>query len=148
MIASGPDAAAYSQGATSQSVALALETMYQYTAYFADNDPREVCPSWGLYRGGRRILVRCVHPGVHIEGAGDISEVCPSWGSYRGGRGILDYGNFKLTNQVARNEGSIFHSHLVSGSIVGRWPLVAGSIGTLFASGLNGHRPISFSAVV
>lgn len=42
MIASGPDAAAYVDGATTQTVALALETMYQYTAYFADNDPREV----------------------------------------------------------------------------------------------------------
>ena len=28
---------------------------------------------------------------------------------------VLDYGNFKLTNQVARNEGSIFDSYLVSG---------------------------------
>ena len=27
----------------------------------------------------------------------------------------LDYNNFKLTNQVARNAGSIFRSHLVSG---------------------------------
>ena len=60
----------------------------------------------------------------------------------------LDYGNFKLTNQVARNEGSIFHSRLAEGSIVGRWPLVARSIETLVASGLNGHCPISFSAVV
>ena len=60
----------------------------------------------------------------------------------------LDYGNFKLTNQVARNSGSIFHSHLITGSIVGRWPLVLGSIGTLVANGLNGHCPISFSAVV
>ena len=42
MIASGPDAVAYASGARDQSVALALETMYQYTAYFADNDPREV----------------------------------------------------------------------------------------------------------
>ena len=31
------------------------------------------------------------------------------------------------------------------GSIVGRWPLVPGSIGTLVASDLNGHCPISFS---
>ena len=36
----------------------------------------------------------------------------------------------------------------LAGSIVGRWPLVPGSIGTLVASGLNGHCPISFSAVV
>ena len=42
MIASGPDALAYAKGSKVQSVALALETMYQYTAYFADNDPREV----------------------------------------------------------------------------------------------------------
>ena len=34
---------------------------------------------------------------------------------------ILDYSNFKLTNQVARNAGSIFHSHLVSG--IYSWPL-------------------------
>ena len=40
MIASGPDAVAYKD--SSQSVAYALETMYQYTAYFPDNDPREV----------------------------------------------------------------------------------------------------------
>ena len=32
-----------------------------------------------------------------------------------------DYGNFKWTNQVERNEGSIFHSHLVSG--IYSWPL-------------------------
>ena len=37
----------------------------------------------------------------------------------------LDYGNFKLTNQVARNEGSIFHSHLVSG--IYSWPLAPSS---------------------
>ena len=42
MIASGPDALAYAKGSKAQSVALTLETMYQYTAYFADNDPREV----------------------------------------------------------------------------------------------------------
>ena len=52
----------------------------------------------------------------------------------------LDYSNFKLTSPVARNGGSI--------SIVGHWPLVPGSVGTLVASGLNGHCPISFSAVV
>ena len=33
---------------------------------------------------------------------------------------ILDYGSFKLTNQVARNEESIFHSHLISG--IYSWP--------------------------
>ena len=33
----------------------------------------------------------------------------------------LDYGNFKLTNQVVRNAGSIFHSHLVSR--IYSWPL-------------------------
>ena len=36
----------------------------------------------------------------------------------------------------------------LAGSIVGCWPLVPGSIGTLVASGLNGHCLISFSAVV
>ena len=56
MIASGPDAVAYASGARDQSVALALETMYQYTAYFADNDPREVYVSLvpGLFPGGRK----------------------------------------------------------------------------------------------
>ena len=49
MIASGPDAAAYAGGAATQSVALALETMYHYTAYFADNDPREVhCTDYAI----------------------------------------------------------------------------------------------------
>ena len=57
----------------------------------------------------------------------------------------LDYGNFKLTNQVARNEGSIFIVTSLAGSIVGCRAL---STGTLVASGLNGHCPISFSAVV
>ena len=42
MIASAPDAEAYHQGTSSGPVAYALETMYQYTAYFPDNDPREV----------------------------------------------------------------------------------------------------------
>ncbi len=40
MVASGPDATAYAQGQTDAVVAVAMETMYQYTAYFADNDPR------------------------------------------------------------------------------------------------------------
>ena len=39
MIASGGDAQAYAGGKLID-VALALETMYGYTAYFADNDPR------------------------------------------------------------------------------------------------------------
>ena len=42
MIASAPDAEAYHRGTSSGPVAYALETMYQYTAYFPDNDPREV----------------------------------------------------------------------------------------------------------
>ena len=54
----------------------------------------------------------------------------------------LHYSNFKLTNQVARNKGSIFHSHLVSRT------LVPGSVDTLVASRLNGHCPISFSAAI
>ena len=41
MIASGPDATAYARGSSTDEVALALETMFQYTAYFADDDPRE-----------------------------------------------------------------------------------------------------------
>ena len=40
MVASGPDATSYAQGKTNAVVALAMETMYQYTAYFADDDPR------------------------------------------------------------------------------------------------------------
>ena len=61
---------------------------------------------------------------------------------------LLDYGNFKSTDQVARNTGPIIHSNLVSG--IYSWPLptVPGSIGTLVASGLNGHCPISFLAIV
>ena len=39
MVASGPDAENYTEGET---VALAMETMYGYTAYFADNDERSV----------------------------------------------------------------------------------------------------------
>ena len=46
MVASGPDAAAYNPDNHS-TVALALETMYGYTAYFADNDPRSVSVSHG-----------------------------------------------------------------------------------------------------
>ena len=45
MVASGPDAMAYAQGQAGP-VALAMETMYEYTAYFADNDPR-------YWEGGR-----------------------------------------------------------------------------------------------
>lgn len=41
MIASAPDAQLFRQG-KGKTVALALETMYQYTAYFADNDTRLV----------------------------------------------------------------------------------------------------------
>lgn len=37
MVASGPDAENYTEG---QTVALAMETMYGYTAYFPDNDQR------------------------------------------------------------------------------------------------------------
>lgn len=39
MVASAPDAVAYNPDNHS-TVALAMETMYGYTAYFADNDPR------------------------------------------------------------------------------------------------------------
>jgi len=41
MIASAPDSALYRQGQT-KTVAMAMETMYQYTAYFYDNDTRWV----------------------------------------------------------------------------------------------------------
>lgn len=41
MVASAPDAAAYTANHSSGPVALALETMYMYTAYFADDDERE-----------------------------------------------------------------------------------------------------------
>ena len=40
MVASGNDASAYQSSKSSQYAALAMETMYHYTAYFADNDPR------------------------------------------------------------------------------------------------------------
>ena len=40
MVASGPDAAKFANGTSKGPVALAMETMYLYTAYFADNDPR------------------------------------------------------------------------------------------------------------
>ena len=60
----------------------------------------------------------------------------------------LDYSNFKLTNQVARNAGLFFIVTSLAGSIVGHWPIVLGSIGTLVANSLNGHCPTSFSAVV
>ena len=39
MVASGPDAAEYNP-INHSTVALAMETMYGYTAYFPDNDPR------------------------------------------------------------------------------------------------------------
>jgi len=39
MVASASDAANYTP-LKSSTVALAMETMYGYTAYFADNDPR------------------------------------------------------------------------------------------------------------
>ena len=74
----------------------------------------------------------------------------------------LDYGNFKLINQVARNAGPIFHSHLVSG--IYSWPL-APSTGiywhdctttvlciylilppTLFFSSLSAWRAMMFSS--
>ncbi|XP_062518697.1 uncharacterized protein LOC134193864 [Corticium candelabrum] len=41
MIGSGNDAAAYANNKRSQYAALAMETMYQYTAFFHDNDARE-----------------------------------------------------------------------------------------------------------
>ena len=40
MIGSGNDAAAYANNKRSQYAALAMETMYQYTAFFHDNDAR------------------------------------------------------------------------------------------------------------
>lgn len=40
MISSGKDAAAYAAGSEDVVVAYVMETMYQYTAYFTDNDPR------------------------------------------------------------------------------------------------------------
>eukprot|EP00118_Oscarella_pearsei_P024914 m.307108 g.307108 ORF g.307108 m.307108 type:complete len:499 (+) comp41908_c0_seq1:30-1526(+) len=41
MVASSADAAAYAKDKSSKFSALAMETMYNYTAFFADNDPRE-----------------------------------------------------------------------------------------------------------
>ena len=43
MVASAPDAANYDP-VNHSTVALAMETMYGYTAYFPDNDPRLVTP--------------------------------------------------------------------------------------------------------
>lgn len=40
MIASANDAQSYAKGDKETVVAYAMETMYQYTAYFTDNDPR------------------------------------------------------------------------------------------------------------
>ena len=40
MISSGNDATAYVNNGGHSTVALVMETMYQYTAYFHDNDPR------------------------------------------------------------------------------------------------------------
>ena len=42
MVASGPDATQFAAGTSKGPVALAMETMYLYTAYFADDDPRSV----------------------------------------------------------------------------------------------------------
>lgn len=44
MVASASDAANYNPQSSS-TVALAMETMYGYTAYFADNDPRFIAYS-------------------------------------------------------------------------------------------------------
>ena len=43
MVASAPDAADYNP-VNHSTVALAMETMYGYTAYFPDNDPRLILP--------------------------------------------------------------------------------------------------------
>ena len=40
MIASSHDAVDYASGNTNSIVAYVMETMYQYTAYFTDDDPR------------------------------------------------------------------------------------------------------------
>lgn len=40
MVASGKDATDYVKNGGHSIVALAMETMYGYTAYFHDNDPR------------------------------------------------------------------------------------------------------------
>ena len=40
MISSGKDATAYAAGNKDAVVAYVMETMYDYTAFFADDDPR------------------------------------------------------------------------------------------------------------
>ena len=40
MVASGSDATSFAKRTSKGPVAYALETMYIYTAYFADDDPR------------------------------------------------------------------------------------------------------------
>eukprot|EP00050_Salpingoeca_kvevrii_P017702 m.67473 g.67473 ORF g.67473 m.67473 type:complete len:503 (-) comp7682_c0_seq2:947-2455(-) len=47
MVASASDAAAYAKTKTaSPGVAIAMETMYEYTAFFTDNDPREASATY------------------------------------------------------------------------------------------------------
>ena len=67
---------------------------------------------------------------------------------YMEGYWCLDYGNFKSTDRVARIVGSIFYSYLISD--IYSWLQAPSTriIGVLVASSLNGHCPISFSAVV
>ena len=45
MISSAYDAAAYAAGNRDAIVAYVMETMYNYTAYFTDNDPRSASPT-------------------------------------------------------------------------------------------------------
>ena len=59
MIASAPDAEAFRRGTSSGPAAYALETMYQYTAYFPDNDPREVNHSLSLRMCTIRTVCMC-----------------------------------------------------------------------------------------
>ena len=69
MVASGPDAENYTEG---QTVALAMETMYGYTAYFADNDERSVHHNILNYIDGytgRQMHCTLIMPMGHILGS-------------------------------------------------------------------------------
>lgn len=59
MIASAPDAVQYRKDKRHSTVALALETMYQYTAYFPDNDARSVRVTHAQLQLSENILYLC-----------------------------------------------------------------------------------------
>ena len=72
MVASAPDAAAYTAKQSSGPVALAMETMYMYTAYFADDDQRCVCVCVCVCACVRVCVCVCVRARVCVC----VSAVC------------------------------------------------------------------------